>query len=231
MYLDLSELDQVFAGRWCWSTRRLAPMRFRRGDHLGDPAQPLDDAVRDLVAARGRPRPSGPIRLLTQLRHFGFVMNPVSFYFCFDARGERTEAIVAEVNNTPWGEQHCYLLDPAAYRGSGGVPPEVPKEFHVSPFLPMDLQYHWQVTEPGEKLSVGLRTCDRGRSVLDVQLDLARRPLTRASLTWAALRYPLMTWRVFQGIYWQALRLAWKRCPFYPHPKKHYTLTDETARD
>ena len=84
-YLDLAELDQVFRGRWLWSTRRAALARFDRRDHLGDPAQPLGDAVRALVAERTGHKPEGPIRLLTHLRHFGYVFNPVSFYYCFDA--------------------------------------------------------------------------------------------------------------------------------------------------
>ena len=101
VYLDLAELDTVFKGHWLWSTRRAAPARFVRADHLGDPAQPLDQAVRDLVESRGGQRPLGPIRLLTHLRYFGYAFNPVSFYYCFDAAGERVECIVAEVNNTP----------------------------------------------------------------------------------------------------------------------------------
>ena len=110
MYLDLDDLDDVFQGRWLWSTQRPALARFRREDHVGDPSVPLDEAVRDLVAARTGHRPAGPVRLLTHLRYFGYVMNPVSFYYCFAADGAGLEAIVAEVNNTPWGEQHCYVL-------------------------------------------------------------------------------------------------------------------------
>ena len=84
MFLDLSELPQVFAGRWFWSDRAPALARFRREDHFGDPAVPLDQSVRDLVEQETGARPQGPIRLLTHLRYFGFVFNPVSFYYCFD---------------------------------------------------------------------------------------------------------------------------------------------------
>ena len=92
MYLDLSELPRVFARRWLWSARRPALAWFRRADYLGDPAVPLDDAVRDLVGLRTGRRPAGPVRLLTHLRYFGYVQNPVSFYYCFAADGERTRA-------------------------------------------------------------------------------------------------------------------------------------------
>jgi DUF1365 family protein len=81
-YLDLAELEQVFARRWFWSIDRANLASFRRSDHLGDPALPLADAVRELVAERTGVRPRGPIRLLTHLRYFGYCFNPVSFYYC-----------------------------------------------------------------------------------------------------------------------------------------------------
>jgi len=58
--------------------------------------------------------PTGPIRILTHLRYFGYVFNPVSFYFCYDGAVGHVETIVAEITNTPWGERHCYVLGPGA---------------------------------------------------------------------------------------------------------------------
>ncbi len=85
-------------------------VRFRRSDYLGDPAQPLDEAVRSLVASRCGSRPEGPIRVLTHLRTFGHCFNPVSFYYCFEAGGEQVQSVLAEVTSTPWGERHAYVL-------------------------------------------------------------------------------------------------------------------------
>ena len=68
MYLDLGELEEVFRGRWFWSVERRNLAAFQRRDHLGDPAVPLDSALRDLVQERTGRRPSGPVRLLTHLR-------------------------------------------------------------------------------------------------------------------------------------------------------------------
>ena len=39
-WLDLAELDEVFRGRWLWSTRRPALAWLRRADYLGDAAIP-----------------------------------------------------------------------------------------------------------------------------------------------------------------------------------------------
>ena len=205
-YLDLAELDRVFAGRWLWSARRPALARFRREDHFGEPRVPLEQAVRELVQARTGRRPAGPIRLLTHLRYLGYVFNPVSFFYCFDAAGEDVEAIVAEVNNTPWGERHCYVL--------GGLKCRTGKEMHVSPFMPMDLRYDWRFTAPGERLGVHMRLTRADETVFDATLALAREPIGNGVL----LRFPLMTAKVIAAIHWEALRLWLKRVPFHSHP-------------
>jgi DUF1365 family protein len=230
VYLDLDELDRVFRGRWLWSTRRPALAWFRRRDHLGDPDRPLDESVRDLVEESGRPRPRGPIRLLTHLRYFGYCMNPVSFYYCFDADDTRVETIVAEVHNTPWGERHCYVLstaDGALERGRWSF--QFDKAFHVSPFMGMDQEYRWSFGPPGELLQVRMRTVEDGRDLLDATMGLRRRPVTGRSLARVLARHPLMTVKVIAAIYFQALRLRLKRCPFHPHPKHRLRLEVESS--
>jgi uncharacterized protein len=212
VYLDLAELDEVFGRRWLWSTRRRAIARFDRADHLGDPRMPLDTAVRDLVEAEVGRRPAGPIRLLTHLRYFGYVMNPVSFYYCFDATGAHVEHIVAEVNNTPWGEQHCYVLGGPA--GDGARHAAFRKAFHVSPFMPMDLDYEWHFTAPARRLSVHMVNVAAGTPIFDATLTLSRRPITGFQLARVLVAYPAMTAQVIAGIYWQALRLWWKGVPY-----------------
>jgi DUF1365 family protein len=221
-YLDLAELDTVFRGRWLWSTRRRALARFDRRDHLGDPAQPLDEAVRTLVAEHTGSRPQGPIRLLTHLRHFGYVFNPVSFYYCFDADG-RVETVVAEVNNTPWGERHCYVLCPQSTE-SGSLQAQSEKRMHVSPFHPMAARYYWQLDTPGEAMAVNmaLRTVDatgtESKPIFGATLSMKRVPISGASLAGTLLRFPCMTAKVMAAIHWEALRLWLKRVPVYDHP-------------
>ena len=222
VYLDLDELDTVFEGRWLWSTRRRNLAWFDRRDHLGDPAAPLDAAVRDLVAAATGRRPNGAVRLLTHLRYGGHCFNPVSFYYCFDASGERIDALVAEVNNTPWGEQHCYVLDGRGARPAGNALRfEAAKQLHVSPFMGMDMDYVWRTTLPTARLTVHIENVRAKERLFDATLELERREISSARLAWALARFPLMTVWVAGWIHWEALRLWLKRMPFHPHPRRN----------
>jgi uncharacterized protein len=209
VYLDLDELPRCFDGRLLWSARRPALAWFRRADHLGDPRTPLADAVRELVAQRTGTRPEGPIRLLTHLRYFGHCFNPVSFYYCYDAAGERVAAVVAHVTNTPWGESHSYVMPAAnvADRGSTALlSGSSRKQLHVSPLMGMEHTYDWRVSEPAQRLSVHIeshRAC--GESVFDATLALAR--------------YPFLTMRIVARIYAHALSLRLRGASYFPHPR------------
>lgn len=220
-YLDLDELPLLALGGFGLGDFPLAPARFCRGDHLGDPAAPLADAVRDLVEERTRWRPTGPIHLLTLLRNWGHYFNPLSLFYCFDSSGDKVEAVVAEVTNTPWHERHAYVL----WQGNRiaelpGLRFRHPKDFHVSPFMDMDMDYTWHLRKPGPTLTVAIVNSRHEEKLFDVGLTLKRREWTRGAMLRCLVRHPWMTARVVQAIYWQAFRLWRKRCPFFQHPSR-----------
>ena len=225
MYLDLAELDKVFSGRWFWSARRCALARFRRENHFGDPAQPLDECVRELVQKKTGERPKGAIRLLTNLSYFGYCFNPISLYYCFDHTDTRVEAVVAEVSNTPWGERCCYVLAENSNReGSETLFFRTAKKMHVSPFIDMDVEYDWALTEPADDLFVRVNNISDNTKFFFATLVLKRKEINGMSLATVLLRYPLMTISVMFSIHWQAFRLWVKGCPVQTHPDKKKSI-------
>lgn len=218
-YLDLSELDAVFQAHRAWSTRGPALVWFRRADHFGNPHIPLDAAVRALVAERTGYRPSGPVRTLAHLRHFGIGMMPASFHYCFASDGATIAAIVVEVHNTPWREKHCYVLDAHSLAPGAPLVFDVPKAFHVSPFMGMDVTYRFRIGLPGERIGVEIENRRGGLPYFDASLALERRAIDAASLGRVLREHPFMTLRVLAGIYGHAVRLWRKGVPYHPHPR------------
>jgi DUF1365 family protein len=227
VYCDLADLPTLFSGRWFWSARRPSFAWFRRSDHFGSADEPLEESVRNLVAARIGWRPVGPIRMLTNLRYYGFQMNPICMFYCFNDDEETVEAVVAEVTNTPWNERHCYVLDLRGKAGDGtefveSTPNMLSftnrKELHVSPFFDMDLEYRWWLSKPSENLLVHIEAVRANEQFFDATLTLRSVPLTSWHMARVLVAYPWMTMQVFAGIYWQAFRLWRKGVPFVAHP-------------
>ncbi|HLI32750.1 MAG TPA: DUF1365 domain-containing protein [Solirubrobacteraceae bacterium] len=214
IYLDLDELGGLLGGYLI--KPRPGLVRFRRSDYLGDPALDLAEAVRERVRREQGSAPSGPVRLLTQLRWLGHCFNPVSFYYCFTPQG-RLDAMVAEVTNTPWGERHSYVL--ARGGGGAGLEGELDKALHVSPFMGMRQRYRVRASAPGQTLGVEISSSEDGREVFAAALALQRRPLERRTLAATALRYPGGSWRVLALIYGHALALGLRGVPVHPHPQ------------
>jgi DUF1365 family protein len=188
---------------------------------------PLDEAVRDLVAARIGATARGPIRLLTHLRYFGYCMNPVSFYYCYNEAGDarrRPLSPKSPIRLGGSGINTCSQCDARARSdGSGCSISSSPRDFHVSPFMPMDMQYRWCFSAPGSGCSSICRISTRA----DIRCHPGLR--SRTAHRWALLRalaaYPLMTVKVVAAIHWQALKLWLKRTPVYGHPRPRMAET------
>lgn len=221
MYLDLSEISEVFRDRWFWSVDRFNIAYLRRGDHFGDQSFSIDQAVRDLILEKTRHHSLGPIRMLTHLRYFGYCFNPVTFYYCYDKTGNSLETIVVEIHNTPWGEVFCYVLDQRLEERVGKKRKYfLKKNFHVSPFIDMDISYTWLFTEPGEDLAVHMIDFQDNQKLFEAELLMKRYEISGRSLASVLISHPFMTMKVSLAIYWQALKLWKKGAPFFVHPRK-----------
>jgi hypothetical protein len=209
-YIDLGELPDLLGGRLL--RRSPGSLRFRRADFHGDPTVDLATAVRDTVERELGARPPGPVRLLTNLRSFGLCFNPVSFYYCFDEAGERVQAVLAEVTNTPWGERQAYVV--AAGRG------RLEKLLHVSPFMPMEQAYTFVAAAPTRRLSVTIENHRAQEREFVAALALERVELTAAAVRRISVRYPLTALRTLALIYGHALGLRLAGVRPFPHPQR-----------
>ena len=268
LMLDLDELPSVFANRWFWSTESFAFARLRKSDRLKSHGHldSLRQRAEAVLTESGITAELSSVKLLTQVRYLGFEMNPVCFYYCFseglpeipkydaavesDAlepqkKTERIVAVIAEVNNTPWGEQHNYVIEAEESLGRSASDQRslkskpIAKTFHVSPFLEMNMDYRMAFSVPDQKLGIKIEnhlhrrnfdnaeqqsdqpnqpTAAAKEKILDVTMLLERTEMTGLNLNWMLIKYPLISFKTFAGIYWQALRLYLKKVPFFPHP-------------
>jgi len=224
MYLDTSEIETVFSLSPWWSLSHFAPVQYKRCDfhidakHCSAKKLPsIDESVRNTVESTIGNRPDGPIRMLVNLRYWGFNMNPLSTYYCFDSTGEKITAILAEVNNTPWNERYAYVLTGNDFTNKQDI--RFQKKFHVSPFNPIDMDYHWNSTTPDKTLALHLENWKDKEKVMDATLTLKREAITESSLNKILIRFPWMTVKIVSAIYWQALKLWWKGVPIVDHVK------------
>ncbi len=215
LYLDLAELDQVFNRRLLWSQKRMALARFKRSDFYGDAQRELGDCVRDRVAEELGFRPTGPIRMLANIRYWGYVINPITCYYCFDATGTRLEAMLLEVTNTPWKERQSYVLRCDTQVNKQQI--RFDKTLHVSPFMPMAMEYLWQGSAPGEDLQFTISNYQQQARVFDAGVNFKRHPIKAFTMNFFLLTYPLMTLKVFAGIHWQAVKLFLKGLKIFKH--------------
>ena len=156
------------------------------------------------------------IYLLTQVRVFGHVFNPVSFWLCYDKSNNLIVAI-AEVSNT-FSERHAYICahsDARPIRSQDKI--LAAKVFHVSPFQSVAGEYQFQFNFTGKKVNIVIDYTS-GIDGVYANLQGERKPLTNLSILKIALRRPLGGWRVLFLIHYQAIKLWFKGAVYHKKP-------------
>ncbi len=221
LYLDLAELDHVFNDYWLWSHKGFNLAAFKRNKYLGDPNESLLNSVKKLMAQQTNTVPD-KVCLLTNLAYYGYCFNPISLYFC-QQQNQLTHCI-AEVTNTPWNEQHAYVLT------ANAVKPDVytmhfQKALHVSPFLTMDYEYRLQCKYTPQQIIVNIENWQNDACHFDATLSLQAKPINHRNLAKILLQFPFITGKIITAIHWQALRLWLKRVPIIAHPRRRSDST------
>jgi DUF1365 family protein len=210
--LDLDEVDALAGRLWLMSRTRWGIFSFRDTDHLDRGYSSVRENIIDLLRSKDILEKPAKIYLITHLRMFGYVFNPVSFYFCFDEAGKPLCA-VAEVGNT-FGEMKPFVARPQSDDNSGFEMSEQ-KFFYVSPFIDLDVFMDFRLRIPGEKLDIRIDDVQKNNKFLVTTLSGRRKPLTDGRLFLYLLRFPFITVQVIAKIHWQALLLYLKRLPYH----------------
>ena len=211
LFLSLAELDELCGLSKWWSKDSSNLISFRRQDYLpGD--LPLDQQVKSSVTQLGGSQYNGDTFLLTTPRRLGHCMNPITLFYCF--HDEQLRYVLAEVHNTPWDERHLYLLEGPDFRA-----PTL-KDFHVSPFMPMETTYKWNISDPKETHKVAIHVSHESADLFTASMDLMRQPINAQTMSAHTKRQLRQSFRTLTAIYIQALKLWLKRTPFFRHPEK-----------
>ncbi len=205
VFMGLFDLDGLpgARGNWAFGYNRPGLIAFYDRDHGDGSGAALRPQIEAKLKEIGIDLDGGAIRVLCMPRVLGYVFNPLSAYYCYD-RGDRLAAIVHEVNNT-FGERHVYALGATVPPSGTTIVQRCAKTFRVSPFLPMDLNYTFRVTQPSERTALTIVVEDERGAVLTASFHGDKRPFTVASILRLWLAHPLLTFRVIAGIHWEAL--------------------------
>lgn len=209
-FIDLDELDLLAQNVGFFSLKKWGIATFYPPDYMNG-ASDIKRAAQQKIYELTGEMITGRVMLLCHLRYLGVYFSPVNFYYLYDEKNQ-CRYLLAEVSNTPWNERHYYAI-PMQKRFQHA------KAFHVSPFNPIQQEYHWRLKSPSEQIRVHLEV-HQAVKIFDASLVLKRRKFTTAKFGQLLKKYPLFTFKILCLIYWQAFKLWIKGAIYHHHPSK-----------
>ena len=220
-FIDLEKAAETFKIPFLFSFNSPGILSFWEKDYLS--AETVRKTIYDELGRKS----NGPIKVLTNISYFGYCCNPVSFYYCYAEDGETLNYVVSDITNTPWREKHRQVFEMEAAERKVF---KFQKEFHVSPFMPMEIDYTWVIRKPSERIYVLMqnRPLTETKIIFDSVLMLKRYELTAPNIIGTFLKLPLVTFKTILAIYYQAFKLFLKKVPFHTHPSKEKVYDNST---
>ena len=215
LLIDLDRLKVADRQTPLFGVNRRALYSFHEADHGERDGTSLRDYAQRRAAEHGVDLTGGRVLLLCYPRLLGYTFNPLSVYFCHRASGQLA-LVIYEVRNT-FGDIHAYVLPVKSGDVSpAGIRQQQDKRFYVSPFIEMEMRYHFHLVEPSEQVKLRILETDREGPLLSATFNGRRRPLTARELLRSLISLPAVTAKIIAAIHWEAFRLWWKGVRLVP---------------
>lgn len=225
LWFDADQIPQITQKSYLWSTEKWNILSLNPNDFLTQYSGTLREKVAQSIAAQSSQQLHATDRIfvLALPRCLGLRFNSVVFYYIVDAHNT-LRLLLSEITNTPWNERHVYLHDCSTQTSSDPAKQHLHfdfhKDFHVSPFMPMNIQYRWHFHLSEQQYAIHMQLFEDQKLIFDANMRFQLQPITLPS---QQHRYALINavapLKMISAIYWQAFRLWCKGIRFHPHPK------------
>jgi len=212
-YLDLDELPQLSRFSWLLGYNQPRAYEFKDQDHVASGFASVKENILAFLKAQGVSTKIHRIQLMTNVRTFGYIFNPVSFYFCFDTEGNPV-CVVSEIGNT-FGELKYFYLGPEKKSAKAFSDTQV-KYYYISPFTDLDNHLEFNIQVPDEHLNITIDTLKNGEKFFWSSMTGPRKALSTVNLIGYTVKYPWVTLKVIFLIHWHAAMLHFiKKVPHH----------------
>ncbi|MFT5169778.1 MAG: DUF1365 family protein [Candidatus Omnitrophota bacterium] len=219
-YLDLDELDKLSSKNKYFSHNQSGIFSFYDEDHINFGSENICKNIETYVKENGIEQRIDKIMLLTNVRVFGYIFNPVCFYYCFDEKGQPL-CVVTEICNT-FKEIKPFFMGPETLQ-EGAFISQQKKYFYISPFIELDVPMDFKIKIPNNSLDIRIDDLKQKKKFLYTALVGTRKELNNTTLLWYGIKYPFVTLKTIFLIHYHAAILHFiKNIPYHKKDaKKH----------